>query len=239
MKLPIIFEDESLLVINKPAGVLTHPTHRGGNSVVDWLAAERSFLQLVGEPLRLAAGVTIDRYGLLHRLDKDTSGVLLIAKTEDSFHYYKQLFHRHDIKKTYRAIVYGRLALPEGVIDVPLGRSRRDPRYRAAGAAARGQLRPATTHYQTLCHTDNYSYLELRPTTGRTHQLRVHLKTLGHPIVCDAWYAAKKPCPPELGRLGLHALSVELTTIEGSRLVLAAEPPNDFQAALAALKLTC
>ena len=240
MKPEIIFEDNQLLAINKPAGLLVHPTPRQEtDSVWTWLFNYYPQLRLVGEPIKLATGAPLDRYGLLHRLDKETSGLLLIAKTADAFSWYKQLFQSRRLKKIYRAIVYGSVEPTEGVIEFPLGRSRRDPARRAAGAAAKGVLRSAVTHYHCLKKSIGYSYLELEPKTGRTHQLRVHLKTLGYPIVCDEWYAPKKVCPPELGRLGLHAFSLEFYTPANNRLKLEADLPTDFQTALAALGLAC
>ncbi|MEK7610231.1 MAG: RluA family pseudouridine synthase [Patescibacteria group bacterium] len=223
-----IYEDSNLLVLNKPAGWLVHGAPRSGSPiVVAWLKA------------RYCAGWQVgsdpERSGIVHRLDRDTSGLLIVAKTDAALEYLKRQFHDRLIKKTYLSLVYGEVKNQIGIIDLPIGRSRRHPSQRSAGPAASGRLRAAVTKYRRLETWPGYSWLELAPQTGRTHQLRVHLKALGHSIVCDHLYAPGRPCLPGLGRQALHAWRLELASPSGERLALEAELPADIEAALAAL----
>jgi 23S rRNA pseudouridine1911/1915/1917 synthase len=179
--------------------------------------------------MRLQNGTVIDRPGVVHRLDRDTSGVLVLAKTQEAFLFLKTQFQNRTIEKEYRAFVWGVVREPHGTIDLPIGRSRKDFRLWSAGKDAGGLLRPAVTRFTTLATNDTHSYLSLAPKTGRTHQIRVHLKALGHPIVCDARYAPHKL--PSLGfsRLALHAYALTLTHPQGARMVFEAPLPPDFE----------
>jgi 23S rRNA pseudouridine1911/1915/1917 synthase len=186
----------------------------------------------VGESLVLSDGTIIKRPGIVHRLDRDTSGILLIAKNQESFLNLKEQFQNRTIQKSYRAFVYGEMKEIEGVIDRPIGRSTNDFRKWSAQRGARGKMREAITEYKVLNKKDGFSYVEVNPKTGRTHQIRVHFKAINHEIVCDKLYAPKKECALGFERLALHSYSIEFNLIGGKRLNLEAELPNDFKNAL-------
>ncbi len=233
MEIPILFEDDHLLALNKPAGVTVHEDgHTDGWTVCDWVREHRPDMVSVGEPMRLQNGIVIDRPGIVHRLDRETSGVLVLAKTQESFLFLKEQFKNRTIEKHYRAFVWGEVTAPNGTIDRPIGRSRRDFRRWSAGPDASGTMRAATTRFTVLAKGKGFSYLDLEPKTGRTHQIRVHLKAVGHPMVCDSRYAALKP--PALGftRLALHAHLLILSNVQGVRLAIEAPFPEDFNVAM-------
>jgi 23S rRNA pseudouridine1911/1915/1917 synthase len=239
MDIAILYEDEHLLAINKPAGLGVHKdgVSSGEWTVADWVAEIYPALKEVGEPFTAANGMPIEKPGIVHRLDKDTSGVLLIAKDQPTYLFLKRQFSKHTIVKTYLALVYGNFSADkqQGTISLPIGRSRKDPRKRLAMRAAGGVVREALTHYQVLGSFPGFSYIEAHPKTGRTHQIRVHFKAINHPIVCDPLYAEGQPCLPGLSRQALHAFAIEFT-LSGRSLRIEAPVPADFQGALATLE---
>jgi 23S rRNA pseudouridine1911/1915/1917 synthase len=225
----VLFEDEDVLVLNKPAGIVVHPDGRTeGGTITDWVRIERPGMVGVGESMRLQNGTVIDRPGVVHRLDRDTSGILLLTKTQSAFLHIKSQFQQHRVEKMYHAFVWGEIKTMQGTIDRPIGRSRRDFRLWSATSSAGGQLRPAVTRYTVLATYDGFSYLALEPKTGRTHQLRVHLKAIGHPVVSDVRYAPQKPLALGFERHALHAQSLAFTHPSGAHMVLEAPLPNDF-----------
>ena len=179
----------------------------------------------------------------MHRIDRDTSGVLLVAKTQESFINLKSQFQARTVKKSYRAIVGGRFKELDGTINKPIGRSKSDFRRWSAEYGARGELREAVTDYHVLGEGEvghvKLSYLEVNPHTGRTHQIRVHLKAVGHPILCDDLYAPKGPHLLGFKRMALHAFSVVFKGIDGVEHKVEAPVPDDFKAGLAELGLPC
>jgi len=211
----IIYQDENLLALDKPAGVSVQ-------ELGDWLAVAHPGCQLA------------------HRLDKDTTGLILVAKNQPTRDYLKQLFQTGGIKKTYLALVYGKVKNDSGAIDWPIGRSRKDPRKRIAGKGATGKLREALTEYQVKEKFPSYTLLEARPRTGRTHQIRVHLKALGYPIVADQLYAPtsmlEKSAALLIARQALHAARLEFVAPSGQSLKLESPLPSDFAATLAGLR---
>ncbi len=235
MNIPILFENNEYLIVNKPAGLLVHPDgHATEPALSDWLAEKYPALSEVGEPQRLANGEVVARPGIVHRLDRDTSGVLVVAKTPAAFSYLKERFAGREVEKHYDAFVYGRVKDEEGRIDRPIARSRSDFRRWSAQRGARGQARPAVTDYHVRGRLGaEATFLELEPHTGRTHQIRVHLKAINHPVVCDALYAPNHQ--PLLGfdRLALHARSIRFTDAAGQEIAAQAPYPADFQAAIA------
>jgi len=257
MEISVIYEDENILAVNKPAGIAVHPDGRTKEyTLSDWVAENYPSIRGVGEPIKLThglpaahgmaqvgharrqAGGEIPKHGIVHRLDRDTSGVMIIAKNQEAFLFFKKQFQDRMVKKTYHAIVYGRVKEKKGVIDKPIGKSRSDFRQWSAEAGARGTLREATTEYELLKSTKDFSYLSLHPKTGRTHQIRVHLKAIGHPILCDKLYASKRPCSGGPGRMALHAFSISINTPNSTHITIEAPVPGDFEGALAELGLS-
>lgn len=231
----ILYEDRYIVAINKPAGVLVHSD--GGSdteTVVKWVRKTypEVFEKKVGEPFKLRTGEFIDRPGIVHRLDKETSGVLLIAKTQESFLHLKKQFQEHTIQKTYHAFVHGFFKESEGHIDRPIGKSRSDFRKWSAERGARGVLREAITLYKILTQDKTAAFVEVYPKTGRTHQIRVHFKAINHPVVCDKLYAPKRPCLLGFERLALHARSITFKTLNNEDKTVMAPYPADFEKAM-------
>lgn len=230
----VIYEDVDLLVLNKPAGLAVHPDDFSrGPFLTDWLVEKYPDIKAVGDPARP---------GLVHRLDKDTSGIMVVAKTGVSYEYLKQQFKERRVQKFYLAILAGTFKAgvgSEGVIDLPIGRSLKDPRVRVASKKAYGELREAETRYKVLAEHDNYSLVEAELITGRTHQLRAHFKSLQHPIVADELYGTGEDRPEGLARQALHAWRLRLTLPGGEAREWVAQPPLDLSAALALFNFKC
>ena len=168
------------------------------------------------------------RPGIVHRLDKETSGVLVLVKNQKAFEFLKKQFQEQRIKKVYHAFVYGRVKQDDGVIDRPIARSKNNPVIWSATRGKKGQERDAVTEYRVLTQTEQATLLELRPHTGRTHQLRVHLKAINYPVVCDRLYAPQKACLFGFKRLALHARSISFDLPSGKRITVEAPYPADF-----------
>jgi 23S rRNA pseudouridine1911/1915/1917 synthase len=233
----VIFEDDAILAINKPAGLSVHPDGRTeGETFVDWILLNRPLMKGVGEPLTLSSGAVIDRPGIVHRLDRETSGILILAKTEQVFTFFKRAFQNRKLRKEYHAFVYGDLPKEFGTIDRPIGRSRTDFRRWSAEPKSRGELREAETYYEVLGRGSDVTFVKVLPKTGRTHQIRVHFKAIDHPVVADTLYAPKRPKLLGFERLALHARSLEFTHPAGNLLVLEAPYPPDFTHALETFK---
>lgn len=236
----ILYEDETLLVLNKPAGLTVHGDGRTQEyTLADWLVTHYPNIAAVGEPWVTQQGETIARPGIVHRLDRDTSGVMVVAKTQEQFELLKTQFQEHTIEKEYRAFAYDIFKETEGEIDRPIGKSKNDFRLWSAQPGSRGMQREAHTAWEVLGTVTEkgktYTYLTLKPTTGRTHQLRVHLKAIHHPILCDVLYAPKRPCALGFKRLALHAYTLSITSMKGEKQTFKAPLPEDFQAALSKL----
>ena len=192
----VIYEDDDVIVMNKPAGLLSEP--RG----------------------QYCPEKTLADFGYIaHRLDRDTSGVVILAKTEEIQHFLKKQFQDRTVHKTYVAVVCGRPKLDEARIDLPLIRDSKRPTTFRVDANGK----EAETFYRVLKTNDVYSMVELKPTTGRTHQLRVHMKYLGHPILGDPVYGTEKA-----DRLYLHARELEITLPSGERKTFKAKVPREF-----------
>jgi len=193
--LQIVYEDADLVVINKPPGMVVHPApgHPAG-TLVNALLAHCPDLAGIGG---------VERPGIVHRLDKDTSGLIVVAKNQSAHNNLTRQIKNRAIAKGYLALVYGQPDPPRGTINAPIAR---DPRHRQRMAVVPGG-REAITHYQVLERLGSYSLLEVRPLTGRTHQIRVHLAFLGHPVVGDLVYGPKRQQTPGPGikRQFLHA----------------------------------
>jgi 23S rRNA pseudouridine1911/1915/1917 synthase len=231
LKEHILYEDEHVVVLNKPVSILVH-----GNgftdevTVAEWFAAYCPAAVGVGEVMRAQNGEAILRPGIVHRLDKDTSGVLVLAKDQDTFLSLKAQFQNRETKKLYRAIVHGQMKDQWGTVNRPVGRSATDPKKRSAEGGAKGTLREAVTHWQLLENgvvaDKPYAALELRPETGRTHQLRVHLKSIGRPIVGDTLYLNETLLAPpyKAERLYLHAHSLTIAVADQTHTFVAPLP---------------
>lgn len=229
----ILYEDKNMVVINKPSGLIVHPDgKREEESVVDWVLKHYPKAEKVGEPLLLSNGGVMYRPGIVHRLDKETSGALLVAKNQDTYLYLKQLFQERDIAKQYHVFVYGTVKLDRGNIDRPIGKSKSDFRRWSAQRGARGEMRESITDFTVLTRGKDATFLEARPRTGRTHQIRVHFKAINHPVVADQLYAPNHAPLFGFKRLALHAYAVEFKTLEGETMKIVAPYPKDFQKAV-------
>ena len=241
MKIPILYEDKDVVVINKPAGLVVHPDGRSKEkNLVDWLIKKYPKVKNVGEPIILDDGTKILRPGIVHRIDKDTTGALIIAKNQKAFEFLKGQFKNRKVHKVYQAFVYGDLKDERGMIDRPIGRSANDFRKWTAQRGIRGESREATTYFKVLNKKDDITLIEAIPKTGRTHQIRVHFTSINHPIVQDKLYATdfyldKKH---QLGfkRMALHARELEITLPSGKLLKIVASYPEDFEEAIAKIK---
>ncbi len=251
----IIFEDENYLVINKPAGLNVHGDgKREEYTLSDWLIEKYPEIKKVGEPFVDKDGKETLRPGIVHRLDKDTTGVMVVAKNQDTFQFFKAQFKNHEIQKTYIALVYGNFREDEGEINRAIGRSGKDFRIKSAASNAKGVLREAVTRYKILERfktsdksLGDLSLVEVAPLTGRMHQIRVHMKFISHPIVCDKLYAPGRPCVGKLDHQALHAQKISLKVPISDRVANVGDPvaetrqfeaplPADFAAALEELR---
>ncbi|MAG12726.1 RNA pseudouridine synthase [bacterium] len=237
----IIYEDEDIVAVNKPSGIAVHGDGMSKElTVADWILARYPDINEVGESVQLSnvkcqMSNVILRPGIVHRLDKDTSGVMVVAKNQKTFLSLKKQFQDRGVQKEYRAIVYGVPKEKKGVIDLPIGRSAKDFRTKSTTPNARGEMRESVTEYNVLSAGKDFSSVAVFPHTGRTHQIRVHLKSIGHPVVCDKLYAPKRKCPEETGRLALHAHILTVKSPEGALLHFEAPLPEDFKRMLTAL----
>jgi 23S rRNA pseudouridine1911/1915/1917 synthase len=198
--LDIIFENEDLIVVNKPAGMVVHPAagHSSGTLVNAVLGYDPDIEGIGGE----------ERPGLVHRLDKDTSGLIVLAKNDKAHRWLQDQFRERKVEKTYLALVDGKPPTPFGRVEAPIGR---DPSHRKKMAILHvGKGREAVSEYKTLESFRHYTLLEFHPHTGRTHQIRLHCELLGCPIVGDEVYGKKKQSIP-LSRHFLHALRLKIT----------------------------
>tara|TARA_B100000508_G_scaffold60333_2_gene47492 strand:+ start:42386 stop:43102 length:717 start_codon:yes stop_codon:yes gene_type:complete len=233
MKIEIIYEDNDVVVINKPAGILVHTDGISKDETVsDWMLESYPESKDVGEAMTLKNGEEITRPGVVHRLDRDTSGVLILAKTAAAHVHLKEQFQNREVKKGYLAFVYGVPKNKSGVIDAPIGRSAQNFKMWSAQRGARGNLREAITEYEVGEDNGEFAAVKLYPKTGRTHQLRVHMKYLNYPIVCDKLYAPKRECALGFERMALHAQTLEVHLPSGETKTFEAPLPEDFQKAL-------
>ncbi|NLN06491.1 MAG: RluA family pseudouridine synthase [Firmicutes bacterium] len=226
MELEIIYEDGDLLVLNKPKGVVVHPAAgHAENTLVNALLYHCRDLSGIGGE---------KRPGIVHRLDKDTSGVLVVAKNDRTHLALAKQFKDHSVTREYMALVYGQFAVRRGTIDAPIARHPRERKKMAVVQAGTG--RRAVTHFEVLEIYPGYSYVALRLETGRTHQIRVHLASIGHPVVGDTVYGYKKQRLPVSGQL-LHArLLGFIHPGLGRYMEFTSEPPVEFQEVLQKLR---
>lgn len=224
--LRIVYEDDDLLIVDKPAGLVVHPSpgHHDGGTLVNALLARAGGAEYGG-----IAGVA--RPGIVHRLDRDTSGLLMVAKHDAAQHSLMAQLKARRIRKTYQALVAGSVAAAVGRIEAPIGR---DPKHRTRMAIV-PDGRPSITGYRVRERFAGWTLLELDLVTGRTHQIRVHLDGIGHPVAGDPVYGTgtSRRGPDGLERLFLHAWRLELAAPGDGHLIRATAPlPDDLEAAL-------
>jgi 23S rRNA pseudouridine1911/1915/1917 synthase len=217
--LRVVFENEDLLVIDKPAGLVVHPApgHSGGTLVNAVLAHAPDLSGVGGET----------RPGIVHRLDKETSGLIVVAKHDRAHHHLAAQLKDRRMDKRYVALVDGTPPSESGTIDAPIGRDPRRPRQMAAIASGR----PAITHFRTLKRFAKHTLLECKPVTGRTHQIRVHLASIGCPVVADRVYGRHIASAP-LDRHFLHAARLTFTLPSGEERTFEAPLPPELEQAL-------
>lgn len=233
----LLFEGKNYLLLNKPSGLVVHSDGRTKeDTLVDWLLDKYPKIKGVGESMFIKKDdqeIKIERSGIVHRLDRETSGVMIIARNQEAFEVLKEKFQKREVSKTYLAFVYGAPKAKKGVIDAPIGRSPKDFRRWSAQQGARGNLREAVTEWRVLfSFEDNkkeiFSLVEFRPQTGRTHQIRVHAKYMHHPIVSDSLYSGKRKEALGFDRQALHARHISFVW-EGEHVEGTAELPHDFK----------
>ncbi len=237
MDIKILKQTEDYIVINKPAGISVHKSgHVEEYTISDWVIEHFPQTKDVGEDLKISNGEVIKRYGIVHRIDKDTSGALLIALTQESYLFLKTQFKNREIKKMYRAFLYGNLKEDHITIQEPIGKHKKDFRKRTTARNSRGVLKPAITFFHVLKRAkiegEPILFVEAQPKTGRTHQIRVHARYMQHPIIADKLYARSKPKLLGFERLALHAYSLEFKDNKGFTQKVEALMPEDFENAL-------
>ena len=221
----IIYEDKDIIVVNKPKGLVVHPANGNpdGTLVNAIMAICKDSLSGIGGEIRP---------GIVHRLDKDTSGILIIAKNDKAHINLSEQIKNHEVQKTYIALVRGIVKENEATINMPIGRSTKDRKKMAVTKNGK----EAITHFKVLERYDNYTLLEVKIETGRTHQIRVHLTQIGYPIVGDTTYSNGKNEWNIQGQC-LHAKSLKFKhPITGKEMYLEAEIPEYFQKVLNELR---
>ena len=224
LPLEIVYQDQDIAVVNKPRGMVVHPApgHRR-DTLVNALLFHLDDL----------ANPESDRPGIVHRMDKDTTGLLIVTKNQATHRYFLDLFKRHDIERTYWALVHGRISFSEKTIDAPLGRSLKNRKMFTIDQSGRR----AVTHLELLKAWADYSLLSCQLETGRTHQIRVHLKSINHPIVGDPVYGPRKGEFRSQGQF-LHAKRLSFIHPDGRQMSFETDLPDDFKKILKRLDQT-
>ncbi len=229
----IIFENENLLVVDKPAEIVVFPERKGEEkTLIDLLLEKYPNLKNTG---------TAPRYGVVHRLDKDTSGIILIAKTNQALAFLQKQFKQRKVEKKYVLLIVGKLKNNKGIIETLIGRAKKDKRkqkvYLPYEPSGNKKLRKAKTGYKVIEEFKNSTLIEASPTTGRKHQLRVHFSYLSHPIVGDKLYGFKNQIIPSgLKRQFLHAKYLKIKLLNGKTKELSSKLPEDLKKILNNLK---
>ncbi len=219
--LDVVYEDDDVIVVNKPSGLVVHPApgHPDGTLVNALLFHCGASLSGVGGALRP---------GIVHRIDRDTSGLIIAAKNDYAHQFLSAQLADHTLARTYECIVVGNLREDSGTVDAPIARDSRDRKRMAVVPGGRR----AVTHWTVLARYPGYTHVQCRLETGRTHQIRVHMAYLGHPILGDTVYGAKKPVPGLTGQC-LHAVGLQFIHPRTKELVSLSCPlPGEFTAAL-------
>lgn len=227
--LSVIYEDKDLIVIDKPAGMVVHPSagHPGGTLVNAVLSHAPDIDGVGGER----------RPGIVHRLDKDTSGLIVVAKNDRSYNFVQTQFRDRTVDKRYIALVVGAPPTPTGRIEAGIGR---DPKHRQRMAVLSGErlkVREAISEYRTIESFDGFTMLQVQPLTGRTHQVRVHMAFLGCPILGDRLYGGRRPVFGHLRRHFLHAHRLTVRLLDGSTKEFLSEIPAELEIVLEELRV--
>lgn len=226
--LEIIYQDKNFLVINKPAGLIAHPSpSHPKETLINILLSSFPEIKNVGDDKI--------RPGIVHRLDKEASGLLVIAKTQQAFVYFKKQFQNRLVEKEYLVLVYGKVKDEKGEIALPIGRLPKKGHKMTAGYFPKAK--PARTEYEVVKHYQDYTLLKVKTKTGRTHQIRVHLKALGYPVVGDKVYGSKKREKKELERLFLHCYKLSFVDLAGKKQGFEIDLPKDLKDFLKQLTL--
>lgn len=244
----ILYEDADCVVVNKPTGLMVHSDGRAsGPFLADWVVERYPEAHNVGDPMTGPDGAPLNRAGIVHRLDRDTSGALIIAKTAAAHAFLKTQFQDRSVAKKYLAFVWGEMKEEFGTISRPIGRSGSDFRKWSAQRGTRGETRHAETYWTRLwtgtsavsgpegTAVEKFSLILAEPKTGRTHQIRVHMNAVHHPVVGDALYAPKRPMALGFARLALHSEELSFTAPSGAKVSVRAPLPLDFSRAYADL----
>lgn len=219
-ELEVLYEDDTVVVVNKPAGLLAHPTPTSKEfTLADALTAKYPGMATVGD--------SSERSGLVHRLDREASGVIIAAKTNEAFAHLKQQFVERLTKKTYTVLVLGKVRDEVGTINFPIARSMTSSRMAARPTSQEG--REAVTHYTVTERFPHCTLLDVHIETGRTHQIRAHFFALQHPVAGDTLYTQKGIKQFELGRLFLHARELVITLPSGEEQTFTAPLPPELQ----------
>ena len=224
----VLYEDDYIVAIDKPSGLVVHSGVGTDVTLVDWILEHYPLMKGVGEQ-----GDDLVRPGIVHRLDRETSGVMVLAKNQEVFDTIKKHFQKGKVEKEYHAFVYGKPKNLRGIVSLPLGRCRADFR-KYSTRNTRGEIRDARTEYVAVGSCEGqFSFVRFYPKTGRTHQIRVHAQSLHTPVVCDSLYASSQEPALGFSRLALHSRRVSLYIYQYSNVLHITAPyPDDFADAL-------
>lgn len=221
----IIFENKDFIIVDKPAGLAVHPgVGTSEKTLVDFLLEKFPEIKNVGDAPEV-------RPGIVHRLDKETSGVMVVARNQKTFEYLKDLFKNRKVEKKYLALIHGKLKEKEGQVKGEMGRSKKDFRKQALvrGKISVRKERYSLTYYKVKKESEKYSLLEVSPKTGRMHQIRVHLHSIGHPIVGDRKYLFKEHRDISAPRMFLHANSISFIGPDNQKYFFESQSPEEFK----------
>ncbi len=224
IKINIIYEDDNFIAINKPAGISVHPgSAEQANTLANGLVAKFPEIESVYDN---AADAYL-RPGIIHRIDKETSGIVIVARNMKAFEELKKLFKFGEVAKKYITIVHGRLQEKSGIIDKPIARAATYRKQVIASKKTKTLIRPAVTEYNVIKEFKGYSLVEVRPKTGRMHQIRIHMFSIGHPVVGDKLYKLKNIKEISAPRQMLHAEKIKFELF-GKKYSFKSDPPADF-----------